>query len=402
MAMRKYIITIMIFCLAALQSAAQEVTFFSAEVEAGVRQHLRIAESAAISMAQLDTITQLDLSHRGISDVRDMPLMPNLRMLDLSDNQLDDLQPLALLDSLEWLDLRFNNLKGINQLFYTGAKKLTINVGFNHIRDFSLFWTLSLCNFTLEGTGLQLGENEPFFDVFHFFADVENQVPMVCYHGLTNIEKEAALECGTLHQVAAMDGDSYKINLTDSPGTTTMATLSNGEYGDTTWVVPPAILDIRANQQVSFDTQLPEGYEIKYANALMGTVTVEGITLSYQAPTTESNDTVYFSYYEGSRLKGFSQLCLSNAEATGIDGVNAGALRLSLKGRQLAVDMPAVASGETVAVRVIDAAGRPIASHQAVATANGYHAALLLPYVPKEMIIVEVKTGQRRIIKKIR
>lgn len=35
MAMRKYIITIMIFCLAALQSAAQEVTFFSAEVEAG-------------------------------------------------------------------------------------------------------------------------------------------------------------------------------------------------------------------------------------------------------------------------------------------------------------------------------------------------------------------------------
>ena len=66
MAMRKYIITIMIFCLAALQSAAQEVTFFSAEVEAGVRQHLHIAESAAISMAQLDTITQLDLSHRGI------------------------------------------------------------------------------------------------------------------------------------------------------------------------------------------------------------------------------------------------------------------------------------------------------------------------------------------------
>ena len=402
MAMRKYIITIMIFCLAALQSAAQEVTFFSAEVEAGVRQHLHIAESAAISMAQLDTITQLDLTHRGISDVRDMPLMPNLRMLDLSDNQLDDLQPLALLDSLELLDLRFNNLKGINQLFYTGAKKLTINVGFNHIRDFSLFWTLSLCNFTLEGTGLQLGENEPFFDVFHFFADVENHVPMVCYHGLTNIEKEATLECGLLHQVAAMDGDSYKINLTDSPGTTTMATLSNGEYGDTTWVVPPAILDIRASQQVSFDTQLPEGYEIKYANALVGTVTVEETTLSYQAPTTESNDTVYFSYYEGDRLKGFSQLCLSNAEATGINGVTTGGLRLSLKGRQLAVDMPAVASGETVAVRVIDAAGRSIASHQAEATANGYHAALLLPYVPKEMIIVEVKTGQRRIIKKLR
>lgn len=401
MAMRKYIITIMIFCLAALQSAAQEVTFFSAEVEAGVRQHLHIAESAAISMAQLDTITQLDLSHRGISDVRDLPLMPNLRMLDLSDNQLDDLQPLALLDSLEWLDLRFNNLKGINQLFYTGAKKLTINVGFNHIRDFSLFWTLSLCNFTLEGTGLQLGENEPFFDVFHFFADVENHVPMVCYHGLTNIEKEATLECGLLHQVAAMDGDSYKINLTDSPGTTTMATLSNGEYGDTTWVVPQKVFDIRANQEVTFDTELPETYTIEYAIANEGTVTVEGSTLRYQAPAAERNDTVYFTYYDGSRLKGFSRFYLSNQEATAISGITSADVSVSLRQHLLVVDMSSVRPGEPIAIQVVDAKGRQIVSHQSAAETTRFHQELQLPLVRDEIVIVQVKTSDRKIIKKL-
>ncbi len=399
--MRKYII-IMICCLAALPSAAQEVTFFSAEVEAGVRQHLRIAESATISMAQLDTITQIDLSHRGISDVRDMPLMPNLRILDLSDNQLDDLQPLALLDSLEWLDLRYNNLKGINQLFYTGAKKLTINVGFNHIRDFSLFWTLSLCSFTLEGTGLQLSENEQYFDVFYFYADVEDDVPMVCYHGITNIEAGASLDCGALHQVAAMDGDSYKVSLTESIGTTTMATLSNGECGDTTWVVPPTLFDIRANQQVSFDTQLPEGYEIRYANANVGTVTVEGTTLSYQAPATESNDTVYFSYYEGDRLKGFSQLVMSNAEATSVGSVATHGVRLSLHGRQLAVDYTGAKPGEQVSVSVFDAAGRKIAGQQSTATTTDFHADISLPYLPDNMIIVEVKTAERRTIRKMK
>ena len=397
--MRKYF-TIICF-LTTLHCAAQEVTFFSPEVEMGVRQHLNIAESAIISMSQLDTITSLDLSHRAISDLCDLTMMPRLRILDLSDNQFNDLQPLALLDSLERLDLRFNNLRGINQLFYTRAKKLTINVGFNHIRDFSLFWTMSLCNFTLEGTGLQLDENEPFFDIFYFYADADGDVPAVCYHGKTNMDKEASLDCGSLHQMATMDGDSYKVGLTDSIGVTTMATLSNGEYGDTTWVVPQKVFDIRAKQEISFDTQLPETYSIGYANANVGIVMVEGTTLRYLAPDTESNDVVYFSYYEGNRVKGYSQLFMSNPEDTGLRSIVADNVFVELHDNRLSVRLSPVKVDERIMVNVVDPTGQQIVNHQSTATTDHYFEEFVLPEIPGRMIIVQVSNGDVRYIKKL-
>lgn len=399
--MRKFVIIILTCCLPILRGFGQELTFFSAEVEEGVRKHLNLTESVPISFTQLDTITSLDLSHSGITDLRDLTMMPNLRLLDLSENMLDDLQPLALLDSLEWVDLRHNNLKGINQLFYSTSKKLTIDVAFNRIRDFTLFGTFSTCSFTLEGTGLQLSENAPILEIYQFYSDVDNGEPVICYRGFTNLETEFALDCGTLHQTATMDGGTYRVMLSDSYGMTVMATLSNEINCDTTWVVTPRVYNIRANQEVTFDTELPETYTIGYANANVGTVEVEGTKLRYIAPETESNDMIYFTYYKDNRVKGFSQLTMSNPEDTGLRDNVVDNAYFELHGNRLSVRLPSVKVGEKVDVKVVDAIGRQLVNYQSVAMTSPYFEEFVLPEETGRMIIVQVSSDKVRYIKKL-
>ena len=90
--MRNKLIIIFSCCLFVVSNAqGQELNFISPNVEEGIRQHLNINEESPISFAQLDTITKLDLSRRGIADVRDLVLLPKLRSLDLSGNMVEDL-----------------------------------------------------------------------------------------------------------------------------------------------------------------------------------------------------------------------------------------------------------------------------------------------------------------------
>ena len=48
------------------------------------------------------------------------------------------------------------------------------------------------------------------------------------------------------------------------------------------------------------------------ANALYGTVTVNGTDLAYTAPADLDRDTVYISYYEGWQLRGFTEYRMLN------------------------------------------------------------------------------------------
>ncbi len=307
-AMRHYIIMILGVWLTVANAQGQEVAFVSTSVEEGVRLHLGFTEDDQIGFAQLDTITTLDLSHRGITDIRDIVLMPKLRMLDLSENSVDDLQPLTVLDSLEWVDLSYNNLKGINDLFYSSATKLTINVSFNHIRDFSLFGSMSSCSFTLEGAGLQSNENAPYFDVYQFYADVDDvDNPIVSYRGFTNMEAAASLVCGSMNRSAQLDGDTYSLSLINGLRQTTQAILSNGEKSVTTWVVPPGYKWAGDGETITLATGLPDGYTLSHAHAGLGTVEVAGNTLQYTAPSEAVEDEVNFCYYEDETLKGFSR-----------------------------------------------------------------------------------------------
>lgn len=306
-AMRSYIkIIIACWLLVSANAQGQELTFISPEVESGVRQHLGLSDEESISFAQLDTITTLNLSHRGISDIHDLVLMPQLHNLDLSDNMVDDLQPLSVLDSLEWLDLSYNNLKGINDLFYSTAKDLTINVSFNHIRDFSLFGSMSSCHFTLEGTGLQLGENVPFFDVCRFVCDAS--VSPIAIYGIvrTNMDEASQLICGEEEIGIPSDSEQFKQVIQYQGTATVPVIITNGELSDTTYVVPPQYIESNGQATLTLETDLPEGYTINSAYAAHGTVTVDGTTMTYTA-NVEDDDIVQFSYYELGTLRGISR-----------------------------------------------------------------------------------------------
>lgn len=309
------IIKIILACwlCVSVDAYAQELSFISPEVEKGVRQHLNINDGEAISFAQLDTITDLDLSRRGITDIHDIVLMPQLRTLDLSYNMLDDLQPLALLDSLEWLDLSYNSLKGINDLFYSTAKDLTVNVSFNHIRDFSLFGSMSPCHFTLEGTGLQMSENAPFFEVCHLFCDASANKAVVNGMVRTNMTEAAQLVCGEYRTEVSADGNFFKKTLDGNYTETVPVFLDNGIYGDSTYLVPSVTMEVNPEETVALPTGLPESYTIKLTKILHGSVDILGTELLYTAPDVVVKDTLSFCYYEYGVLKGFSEYYLGKS-----------------------------------------------------------------------------------------
>ena len=289
----------------------QELNFKSPVFENAVRQHLNLEAEDVIGFSQLDTITFLDLSRRGLTDIQDILLLPNLRFLDLSDNALDDLHPITLLDPLEYVDLSYNNLKSVNGLFGSRASNLTVNVAYNCITDFSFFSSVSSCDYTLNGTSLQLIEDAPYFDVCNLCADVDAEgVPVLNYRGYTNMEDAAFVDCGTVHEAAVMDGDTYTVTLSGITETT-KAYLGNGTAGDTTYVVPPANLEVESGESLTFATGLPEGYSLRgFSPAQQGTMEIDGTNLVYTPAEGFESEEYMFAYYEGMQLRGFSKVTL--------------------------------------------------------------------------------------------
>jgi hypothetical protein len=287
----------------------QELNFKSPVFENAVRQHLNLEAEDVIGFSQLDTITFLDLSRRGLTDIQDILLLPNLRILDLRDNALDDLHPITLLDSLEYVDLSYNNLKSVNDLFGSRASNLTVNVAYNCITDFTFFSSVSSCDYTFDGTSLQLIEDAPYFDVCNLCADVDaDGVPVLNYRGYTNMEDAAFVECGSERNSAVMDGDTYTVTLSRITETT-KAYLGNGVIGDTTYVVPPANLEVDPGQSIIFETGLPEGYSIRgFSPAQQGTMQIDGTKLTYTASDDFESEEFMFAYYEGAVLRGFSKV----------------------------------------------------------------------------------------------
>lgn len=403
--MRNYIMIIFACWLsAAIKAQGQEVVFISPAVEEGIRQHLNITNGAAISFSQLDTISTLDLSKRGITDIRDLVLMPNLRTLDLSDNAVDDLQPLTLLDSLEWVDLSYNYLKSINDLFVSSAKKLTINVAFNYIKDFSLFSSISLCDFVLEGTGLQMDENALYFDVYHFYADIDEEgVPLVRYRGFTNMENNVTLACGSTQMPAVMNGETYRASLSENLSVATKAILSNSIVGDTTWVVPVIEREIQSGEEITVETGLPEDYTIGSIYGKNGEVSVEKTAISYKASSAFDYDELLYSYYDELSLRGFSKIVLKSKETpTDIVVATEGQrnVEIQLQGNQLNVKCNAMGLADEAMIDVFDLSGRIITSER-VSCTNGIDARIPLPTVPRNVIVVSVTSGSKRFVDKI-
>ena len=398
--MKNYIkIVLALLCLV-VKAQGQELIFVSPEVEKGIRQHLKISDDEAINFSQLDTITFIDLSRQGVTDVRDLILLPKLRILDLSDNMVNDLHPIAMLDSLEYVDLRYNNLKSINDLFSSTSKKMIVNVSFNNISDFSLFCSISSCDFTIDGTGLQQNENAPYFDVYQLYADVNDmRVAKACYRGYTNMEADVTLKCGELNASAVMDGYTNSVTLPYEMGATTQVILSNGEAGDTTYVVPPKVHIVGGGDEVTINTELPESYQIGYLRALHGTVEVEGTTLHYTAPSPIVADTLYMSYYEDNRIRGFAQMYFMSQDF--YDGVKTlqqdSPIEMSLHDGVLNITAPQAQKDGVTAVKVYDAMGRILATKK---QESGRDIVITLPK-SSSVVIVEVTCAGRHYVTKV-
>lgn len=310
----KKLAIILCLVIAALAVQAQKVNFYSSEFADGVRQHLELEPTSQVLQSQMDTITSINLSGLGIKDIRDVVYLPAVKNLDLSYNKLTDISPLLPLDSLRYVNLSYNHLENINVLALSCADSLEVDVSNNYLSDFSYFFTPTVCQFNMVGMYLQLDKSAMYMDVNHFYCDVnERGLAVVVYRGYTNMDGGATISCNRKHVSAQLDGASHTATVPGSPQMPAKVTLTIGELGDTTWVLPPVTRRIAIGTDEVIETGLPEGYRIGMAYALHGTVTIDGTNLAYSAPTDLDTDTVYISYYEGWRLRGFTEYRIINA-----------------------------------------------------------------------------------------
>ena len=304
-----------IFLLAvAIVARAQKVTFYSPTFEEGVKAHLGLDATSDVQQAQMDTITAITLSGRGITDIRDAVYLPVVRKLDLSYNEIDDVSALLPLDSLRYLDLSNNLLENINVLALSNVDTLEVDVSNNFIGDFSYFYSPTHCEFTFLGMGLQKVKDAPFFEVYQLFADVIEDETEVAYRGYTNMDG-ISLVCAGRQTPAVLDGESRSAVISGDLTQTTEVILTNGERHVSTWVIPPMTYVAYDSDRITIPTGLPSTYRISSLSARHGTVSTSGddeLDIVYEAPTQAVVDVIDLSYYEGRKLKGFAQINISD------------------------------------------------------------------------------------------
>lgn len=302
----------MIACLAVMTMAvqAQKVTFFSPEFELGVRQHLGLDANVDVLQSQTDTITSIDLSALGIRDIRDVVFLPLVEVLNLSYNQLWDLSPLLSLDSLRYVDVSYSQLESVNILTMAQVDSMVLDVTGNYIGDFSYFFTPTTCWFNIVGMDLQLVKDAPYFDVYTFYAAFNGQGrSTLTYRGYTNMSDKAFVDCGAVHRQAQLDGETRTV-IMGRLKNTVMARLSNGVYSDSTWVVPPADLEMAPGASLVIKTGLPQGYAVLSAFAGAGTTFVSGTDITYLAPVNFVADTLLVGYGDSDKVRGYTRYCI--------------------------------------------------------------------------------------------
>lgn len=306
--MRKTIL-IIIVVMAALTVKAQKVTFASEGFERGVKAHIGLSENEDVLQTQTDTITQIDLSGQEISSVYDVAWLPNVKRLDLSNNSITDVRPLAELDSLEWLSLKNNFLTDASLLAFTRAKQMTVNVSNNYIEDFTAFLMPGHCQFTMVGMNRQQQADADEFDVFQLYASVDDKGQLsVTYRGLTNMPSLVTLNAGEQSEIALLDGTTYTVAVEAKGDMAFKVVVSNGTYEDSTYVVPVTFHEAGPGDVLNIQTGLPDNYRIGYVGALYGSVTADGVNLTYTAPNEKTPDVVSLTYYQGSQLRGYGHI----------------------------------------------------------------------------------------------
>lgn len=315
----KQTILILLMGMSALLTAsAQKVTFFSAGFEQGVKVHLGLDQNSDVTQQHTDTITTINLSGLGISDIRDVMYLAQVKSLDLSFNNIKDIAPLLPLESLHDVDLSGNLLEDINVLPFASSDSIVVNVAYNYITDFSHVLFPSNCRIGIAGMSAQKDKNAQYLDVCHFYTYInEDEKPVVTFRGYTNQSGACSVKTGSANFSAQLDGNSHMVDLPETLTNTTKVTLTNGDQSEVTYLVPPAYYTVGAGKTITMETGLPDNYKLTSASTSSGTVEIVGSSLKYTAPATAVADVVSFSYYKGSTLKGFSRFYLNRGSKPG-------------------------------------------------------------------------------------
>ena len=381
---------------------AQEIKFSSQELETGIRYHLGIDSSTPIRSEQLESITDIDLSSLGITNIKDIAYMTGLQTLDLHDNDISDISPLLSLESLSEVNLSYNNLSSIFSLSFSRSQIMKVNVAFNHITDFSVFNTLTNCQFTIEGAGLQTLKDQPYFLVRYLYSDGTETQPIIhCCVDATTVENAQMTVQDATHTFPA-DDSPYVFKLREDYRGTSQAKVSDNIHSDSTYIVALKRIHVDPSDEVTFRTELPENYELRFPTAQNGTLSCDGTNLIFKASAKFDHEEIIYSFYCGSMFKGISKLIFTKEPV--VDGIDIisdedAKIRLALHENILTVQCLSNILANTSVIDVCDISGRVIVS-KTIDSSHGINEQIFLPLMPKDMIIVKVSSGNKRFVDK--
>ncbi len=398
--MKRFVI-LSIFSATLLGVHAQYITFHSAEFETGVKKHIGLSSEDSVLTAQADTITSINLSELGIKDIRDVAWLGHVKKLDLSKNWISDIEPLLLVDSLREVNLRDNDIDDIAPLIYSRSDSIFLNISNNHIDNFSMFFRPTHCVFTFFGMAQQTAKNTSYLSVYSLYSDISAKgTAWIAYRGFTNTDGEGYLECGTMRHRAILDGTFQRISVTDTPQTISQVFLTNDEDGDSTYIVPATFHQVGAGETIEINTELPDNYQICYVNCLHGTASVIDNRLQYTAKENLVADTLYFAFYEGSKLRGFSQYYLAK-DLTAIKSVKDETDKsLLLNGNQLSIRWNSSELADQSTITIFAPSGLQLASKQ-VDSSNGIDTIISIIGSRSSVLIVQVVSGKKKWIEKV-
>jgi hypothetical protein len=95
---------------------AQTVTINDLGLSQGLKENLGLTETQNLTVSQLNSLKELDLTGYGILDMAGLQNCTNLEYLKISSNQISNLSAISNLSKLKYLDLSSNTLTSINTL----------------------------------------------------------------------------------------------------------------------------------------------------------------------------------------------------------------------------------------------------------------------------------------------
>lgn len=400
--MKKHRSLLIVLLLAATTAAtAQHITFASEEIEYGVKRALGLAAEDVVPTAIADTLTTLSLRGLGLTDVDDLLYFPSLRTLDLADNELESIKPLQLLDSLHVLDVSRNKLESIDMLYFSQSDSMRVNVSWNHIDDFSIFYSFSHCRFSIDGLYLQTMKDEPVYDIYHLYSDLDdNDAPYLYYRIVTNCTDSTTLQYEGHTARLDTDGQSRFFHPDETLTATTMAVVTCSSYADTTYFVPAMKDDVAAGETKCYDFGLPDDYTFGFLHCQHGELKGDGQRLEYIASDTLTTDVILFSYLKGNTLKGFSKITINEGYVPDLVAWSEERLTLRNTGPgRLLVDGQAPWLGDTATLTILDIVGRQV-STTIVDSRHGIHKELYLPDISGQTVIVQIDSNKQTRIRK--